>query len=239
MNLNMTIRSAQNLNAQSNQLSIEGSTNLSLGGTLANPVLLGRMALTGGDIFFLGKRYEVQSGTVEFANPVRTEPILNLFMNTTVEQYNITLNFVGPIDRLKTNYTSTPALPPSDIINLIAFGKTAEEAGVSTGPSTVGAESVLAQGVSGQLSGRIEKLAGISQLTIDPLAGSNSTDPGSQIAIQQRVTGNLLLTFSTNVTTAQSEAVQLRYQESPNISISVLRDQNGGYALDIRVRKTF
>src|SRR5579864_5529887 len=92
MKLNVAVQTAQELNAETSQLSVEGSANLNVGGTLANPVILGRTSLTGGDIFFMGKRYVVQNGTIEFANPVRTEPILNIFMNTTVQQYNITLN---------------------------------------------------------------------------------------------------------------------------------------------------
>ena len=240
MKLQIAVQTANNLNAVSSKLSIEGSANLTVGGTAADPVILGRTSLTAGDIFFLGKRYQVQSGTIEFANPVRTEPTLNVYVTTTVQQYNITLNFVGPIDRLRTNYTSDPSLAPSDIINLIAFGKTAEEsASSSSTPTSVGAESVLAQGVSGQVSGRLEKLAGISQLSIDPLAGTNPNDPGSQISIQQRVSGNLLLTFSTDVTSTQNQAVQLEYQARRNVSVSVLRDQNGGYAIDVRVRKEF
>ena len=240
MKLNVAIQTASNLNAVSSKLSVAGAANLTVGGTAANPVILGRTTLTGGEVFFLGKRYEVQNGTIEFANPVRTEPTLNLYVTTTVQQYTIILNFVGPIDRLRTNYTSDPSLAPSDIINLIAFGKTAEQsASAASTPTSVGAESVLAQGVSGQVSGRIEKLAGISQLSIDPLAGTNSNDPGSQISVQQRVTGNLLLTFSTDVTSTQNQAVQLQYEVKRNVSLSVLRDQNGGYAIDVRVRKDF
>src|SRR3984893_14862759 len=240
MKLKVAIQTASNLNAVSSKLSVAGTANLTVGGTAANPVILGRTTLTGGEVFFLGKRYEVQNGTIEFANPVRTEPILNLYVTTTVQQYTITLNFVGPIDRLRTNYASDPSLAPADIINLIAFGKTAaQSASVASTPTSVGAESVLAQGVSGQVSGRIEKLAGISQLAIDPLAGTNPNDPGSQISVQQRVSGNLLLTFSTDVTSTQNQAVQLQYQVQRNVSLSVLRDQNGGYAIDVRVRKVF
>jgi translocation and assembly module TamB len=240
MKLKVAIQTASNLNAVSSKLSVAGAANLTVGGTAANPVILGRTTLTGGEVFFLGKRYEVQNGTIEFANPVRTEPTLNLYVTTTVQQYNITLNFIGPIDRLRTNYTSDPSLAPADIINLIAFGKTAAQSASATSMSTsVGAESVLAQGVSGQVSGRVEKLAGISQLSIDPLAGTNSNDPGSQISVQQRVSGNLLLTFSTDVTSTQNQAVQLQYEVKRNVSLSVLRDQNGGYAIDVRVRKDF
>ena len=157
-----------------------------------------------------------------------------------MEQYNITLNLVGTLDRLRTNYTSDPTLSTIDIINLIAFGQTtAERQSTSANTTTtMGAESVVAQGVGSQLAGGIAKSVGISQLTIDPLAGS-SQNPGAQVAIQQRVTGNLLLTFSTDVTSTQSETVQLQYQLDPRWQVTVLRDQNGGYGMMIRLHTEF
>jgi translocation and assembly module TamB len=239
MKLNVALQSADQLNLASSKVSVEGAANLTLNGTLADPVILGRATLSGGDIFFMGKRYEVQNGMITFSNPVRTEPVLNFYVTTTVEQYKITLNFVGPVDRLRTNYTSDPALPPADIINLLALGKTAEESATSSTPASVGAESVLARGVSQQVSGRLEKLTGVSQLTIDPMTGGNQQDPGAQVAIQQRVTGSILLTFSTNVTSTQSQTVQVQYQPGQTMSLSILRDQNGGYALDVRIHKVF
>ena len=35
---------------------------------------------------------------------------MRLYVTTTIEQYNITLNLSGPMDRLRTNYTSEPSL---------------------------------------------------------------------------------------------------------------------------------
>jgi len=240
MKLNVAVASADDINLESSKVRIGGAANLTLTGTMATPVVLGRATLTGGEMFFMGKRYEIQNGTIEFANPVRTVPVVNLYVKTTVQQYDITLNFVGPLDRLRTNYTSDPPLPPADIINLVAFGKTAEQAATSPStPATLGAESVLAQGAASQLSGKLERLAGISQLTIDPLAGNSQSNPGAQVAIQQRVTGNILLTFSTDVTSTQNQAIQVQYQVKKNLSLSVLRDQYGGYAADMRIHKTF
>jgi translocation and assembly module TamB len=239
MQLNLTVQSTQNLNLASSQLSIEGSGDLHVTGTAGNPVILGRVALTGGEVFFSNKRFEIQSGTIAFANPVRTEPVVNLFVNTTVQQYRITMNFVGPLDRLKTNYTSDPSLPPLDIINLLAFGKTtAESASNTSTPASLGAESALAQGVAGQVGKGVQNLTGLSQLTIDPMAG-NTQNPGAQVSIQQRVTGTVLLTFSTDVTSTQSQTVQLQYQPKPQVTISVLRDQFGGYGFDVRLHKVF
>ena len=240
MKLNLAVATSQELNLSSSKVSMGGAANLTLSGTMAAPVVLGRATLTSGEIFFMGKRYEIQSGTIAFANPTRTVPVVNLYVKTTVQQYNITLNFVGPVDRLRTNYTSDPPLPPADIINLVAFGQTSEQAATSPStPASLGAESVLAQGAASQLSGKLEGLTGISQLTIDPLAANSQSNPGSQVAIQQRVTGNILLTFSTDVTSTQNQAIQMQYQVKKNLSVSVLRDQYGGYAAEMRVHKTF
>lgn len=240
MKLNVSLQSTREVQLASNQLSMNGSANLNIVGTAADPVILGRIGLTGGAVFFMGKRYEVQNGTISFANPARTEPVLDVYVQTTVRQYDITLNFVGPIDRLRTNYTSVPPLSPSDIINMLAFGKTTEEAAAAgSTPASVGAESVIAQGVGSQISGKLQNLTGLSQLTISPTVGGNQSGPGAQIGIQKQVTGNLLLTFSTDVTATQNTAVQLQYSATQHISVSVLRDQNGGYALDIRIRRSF
>lgn len=241
MKLHVAVVSSSALNLTSSKLSIGGNFHLTVAGTAASPVVLGRVALSQGEVFFMGKRYDIQSGTIEFANPVRTEPVLNVYAKTTVNQYDITLNFVGPMDRLRTNYTSTPPLSEADIIHLIAFGTTAEEAAASPSvPTGVAAESILAQGVSSQVAGRLEKLTGISQITIDPLVtDSTGANAGSQIGIQERVSGSLLLTFSTSVTNTQAQTIQVQYSASKNVRVSVLRDYNGGYALDIRFRKTF
>jgi len=98
---------------------------------------------------------------------------------------------------------------------------------------------VLAQGVSSQVAGKVENVTGISQLTIDPLAANVQRNPGAQVALQERVTGSLLLTFTTDVTSTQAQTVELQYQMNKHWSVTVLRDQNGGYGIDVRLHKEF
>jgi hypothetical protein len=107
-----------------------------------------------------------------------------------------------------------------------------------TAPASLAAQSVLAQGVAGQVAKGVQNLTGISQLMIDPTAGNNQ-NPGAQVAIQQRVTGTLLLTFSTDVTSTQRQTVQLQYQPKRQVKISVIRDEYGGYGIDVRLHKVF
>ncbi|HEV2988323.1 MAG TPA: translocation/assembly module TamB domain-containing protein, partial [Candidatus Angelobacter sp.] len=109
----------------------------------------------------------------------------------------------------------------------------------SSTPGTLGAQSVLASGVSSAVSSKVEKFAGLSHLSIDPVLGSNQQSPGARIAIQQRVTSNLFVTFATDVTSTQHQAIQLEYKLTPRWSVSGVRDQNGGFGVDGKYHKTF
>lgn len=240
--LNINVQSTSQMNLTSSQVSLQGSANLRVVGTAADPVILGRTNLTGGEMFLANNRYVIQNGTINFVNPVETEPVVNLNVTTVVDQYNITLHFQGPISRLQTNYTSQPALPPVDIINLLAFGKTTEAQAANPAPTgAAGGEALVAQGVSSQVSSKIAKVAGISNLSIDPTlgGGSNTSNPGARIAIKQRVSGSVYVTFATDVTSTQQQQIQVEYKMTPRWSLSATRDQNGGVGVDAKYRKSF
>jgi translocation and assembly module TamB len=233
--LNVSVQSVGDLSATSSTVSIEGSVNLRLLGTASNPVIVGRTDLTSGDIFFMSRRYQLQRGIINFTNPNRIEPVVNLSIATIVEQYNLTLNITGPVDKLQIGYSSDPPLAPVDIINLIARGQTTEEAGTTN----FGADSILASGVASQLGSGVQKLAGISSLQIDPLIGGNNTNPSARIALQQRVTKNFVFTFSTDVTQPQGEIVQGDYQLTKRWSVSAERDEYGGFTAEGRFHTSF
>ena len=99
---------------------------------------------------------------------------------------------------------------------------------------------MIASQVSSQVTSRLEKVAGISQLSVDPvLGGGTGQNPGARVTIQQRVTSKVFVTFSTDVTSTQRQAIKLEYQVSPRFSVNAVRDQNGGFGFDTRIHKTW
>ena len=241
LQLNIGVHSTNDIDLVSRTLSIGGSANLQVRGTGSQPVILGRVNLTNGDLILNGDRFVLNGGTIQFVNPSETEPVVNVSLNTTIQQYNIFLRFQGPVAQLHTEYSSDPALPSADIINLLAFGNTTEanSANPST-PANQAAESLVASQVSSQVTSRISKVAGISQLSINPvLQGGSQGPPGANITIQQRVTGNLFVTFSTNVASTQSQTIQGQYQVSPRVAVSATRNQNGGFGFDTLIKKSW
>jgi len=239
--LNVALDSTNSVNLTNRELSLGGTANLQLRGTAADPVVLGRVNLTRGDIILNGNRFVLNGGTIQFVNASETQPVVNLSLTTSIQQYNIDLRFQGPVEKMQTQYSSDPALPVADIIRLLALGQTAEASNASATPANQVAESLVASQVTSQLTSRVSKIAGISQLSINPVLAGSSTQgpPGANITIQQRVTGNLFVTFSTNVASTQSQTIQGQYQVSPRVALSATRDPNGGFAVDTLIKKSW
>ena len=239
--LNLNVTSENDINLVSRTVSVNGAANLRVRGTAAEPVILGRVNLNSGDIILNGTRFVLNGGTVEFVNPSETQPVLNLAISTTIQQYDISMRFNGPIDQLKPVYSSDPSLPQADIINLLAFGSTTEASAQNETPTNQAAESLVASQVSSQVTSRVSKVAGISQLSINPVlaGGTSQGPPGANVTIQQRVTGNLFVTFSSNVASTQSQTIQGQYQISPRLAVSATRDQSGGFGFDALIKKTW
>jgi len=240
IHLNLAVHSTNNVNLVSRTLSVNGSASLLVQGTVDNPVILGRVNLNDGDMILNGDRFVLTGASIQFVNPTETQPVVNATITTSIQQYNISMRFSGPTDQLQTQYSSDPALPQADIIHLLAFGNTSEAAANAPATSTNQmAESLVADQVSSQITSRVSKVAGISQLSISPVLNDpQNGQNGANITIQQRVTGNLFVTFNEN--TAQStETIQGQYKVSPRVSISATRDPNGGFAADLLIKKEY
>ena len=233
--LAINVQSKENLNAVSSQVSIGGRVDLQVVGTAANPVITGRANLISGELFYRNVRYELQRGVITFDDPNETHPVMNVTVTTTVRQYDLTLTMRGPLDKLTVAYMSDPPLATADIINLIARGKTTQEAAASS-QST---DSMVASGVASELSSSVQKLAGISSLQIDPLLGGNNPNPSARVAIQQRVSKNFFFTFSTDVSQPGNEVVQGEYHFNRHWSATVSRDQLGGVSVDGKFHTRF
>ena len=238
LNLNLAVRSTGELNPATNKLKLNGEANLQVRGTVAEPAILGSISLTGGEILFRGDRYIVKPSTLEFVNPAAIEPRLNLAVETRVQQYDIRLLFRGPVDQLQTTYSSEPPLPPADIINLLVFRRTTQPVTTdSTG--NLGAMSFLASGVANTITNRIERVVGISQLSIDPVLDNDAHNSTVGVTVRQRVTSNLFVTFLTDSTSEQRQLIEVEYQATPRVGLNGVINRNGGFAADIRIRKTW
>ncbi|MGZ4814556.1 MAG: translocation/assembly module TamB domain-containing protein, partial [Terriglobales bacterium] len=243
VHFNIHVVSTPQLQVQSSLAKVAGNADLRVRGTPANPILLGRINLTEGQVEFNGATYRIDRGDVSFLNPARTEPTLDVAATTRVRDYDITLRFSGePSHGLKTNYSSDPPLPAADIINLLAFGQTREEAQIeSMQGATPMTESVsnaiLGQAINNAVSNRMQKLFGVSRVKISPEVGSAQSNPTAQVTIEQQVSNNITVTYISNLTQSSQQSIFVEYNFDRNVSLIAGRDQYGVVSFDIRIRQ--
>jgi translocation and assembly module TamB len=242
LHFDVHIVSTPQLQVQTSLAKISGDADLRLRGTGTRPVLLGRVNIVEGDIFFGGTKYHMDRGDVIFTNPVRIEPVLDLEATARVRDYDITLGFHGPADKISTTYRSDPPLPVADIINLLALGRTREEqATVQTqAPPNIteaASNAILGQALNSMVSSRVQKLFGVSRIKIDPQVGGPENNPNARLTVEQQVSNNITLTYITDLTRSNQQAIQIEYNVNRNISIIAVRDLNGVLGFDVRIRQ--
>jgi translocation and assembly module TamB len=219
---------------------IEVDGNVRLRGTWDRPVLLGHVHLLSGEMPFRGNTFQLTRGDINFANPFRLDPVLDVELTSTISQYQVTVDFSGPADRLTMNYRSDPPLSDSDIVALLALGTPGEASALRSQPGAsqnYGATALLSEAITSGIGGRIEHLFGISQFRVDPFAAGTTTESNAaaRVTIVEQVARGLTITYSTNAaTTNQYQLIQVQYAVKKNISIEFLRDINGTYGFDIK-----
>lgn len=218
-------------------------------GTWEHPIVLGNVHLLSGEMAFHGNTYHLNRGDINFTNPFRFDPVLNIEVATTINPYEITLDFTGAASHMQLAYRSDPPLPSSDIVNLLALGTQGEESALMSSTSSQAqnftATALLSEAVTSQIGAPVERLFGITNFRIDPFLASSLATSGvtqtteARVTIQKQVTHDLSVTYSTNAASNQQQVVEVDYAIRRNVSIVALRDINGIYSMSVKFTSHF
>jgi translocation and assembly module TamB len=244
--LDIHVQTAPELQMRTAIARLSGDADLRLRGSVSRPAVLGRVDILEGKATFHGIRFTLERGDITFSNPVAIEPQLNLQASSHVRNYDLNITIIGTPDRLNINYRSEPPLPKSDIIALLALGRTNEESAQlqeQSGQSSFSDQTsdlILNQALNDTASSRFQRLFGASNIKIDPQGLTTITNPvsnGPQITIEQQFANNLSLTYSTNVSQSSEQIIQGEYYVNRSVSLVGNRDQNGVVSFDIQIRR--
>ncbi len=247
LKLDVHVMTTPELQMQTAIARLSGNADLRVRGTADRPAILGRVEVLEGEISFNGTKYQLERGDVTFANPAKTQPIIDMTATTRVRDYDITVRFRGDASApngLKVTWQSEPQLPEADVIALLALGRTREESAAASSGGSFGfggeaSNLLINQALNSTVNSRLQRLFGASRVKIDPqgLATETNIVRGPQVTVEQQVAHNLTLTYSTNVSVSNQQIIQVEYNVTRNISIVALRDQNGVVSFDFKIRR--
>jgi translocation and assembly module TamB len=227
---------------------VQLSADLRVRGSAARPGVLGRVVITEGDLVFFGSEYRLSSGTIDFYNPVRIEPILNISLETQAKGVNVVLTVTGPIDNMKLSYSSDPPLQFQEIVGLLATGKTptSDPTLLANQPSQpqqsfqqMGESAIVSKAIADPVANRLERVFGVSKLKIDPTFVSGSDLPQARVTLQQQVATNLTFTYVTALEDPNMQIIRIEWAFNPRWSAIANRDENGIFSINFLYKKQF
>jgi|CZKS01.1.fsa_nt_gi translocation and assembly module TamB len=225
---------------------IQADATLRLRGTPERPVVLGNVSVSSGEIEFFGNKYSISRGDINFYNPAKIEPIIDLDLETRTRGIVVDITFSGPLNKLNFSYRSDPPLETNEIISLLAVGRTPTESGglastqsitAPTGVST-GNNTLLSQAFAPP-SGRLQRFFGVSHIKIDPQLTDITSVPQARLNLEQQVSPDITFTYITNLARTDQQIVRIEWALSKRWSVVALRDENGAFGIDVQVRKRF
>jgi autotransporter translocation and assembly factor TamB len=214
---------------------------LQLRGYLARLNAYGTIAAIGeGSITYLGKKFQVVNAVVQFDDPYKINPVIDLLATSTIAaadgEYEIYMQLQGTVTNWQLELNSNPPLPEQDIVSLVLIGQRR--------PGAVGG---MAKQVD--LKGRVKDYAldivrnNIERTTADVLgldeftiAGDLSEPATLRIGVEKSLAEGFTLYYSTGVESWELQQIGASYDLTRHISVTTLYDQeNRNTSVDLEL----
>ena len=246
LQFDVNVLSSRSLEVQTSLTrNIQADANVRLRGSPQRPVVLGNVTVNSGEIEFFGNKYTINRGEVNFYNPAKVEPIIDMDLETHVRGIVVDISFEGPLDKLSFSYRSDPPLETNDIIALLAVGRAPSAAGplasgqtVSTSYVGTGSNALLGQAIA-PASGRLQRFFGVSHIKIDPQLTDITSVPQARLTLEQQISTVVTVTYITNLSVTNQQIVRVQWDVSKQWSVVALRDENGAFSIDFQYRRRF
>lgn len=245
--LDISINAQDTLAVNNNLAELIGSASLKLTGSVDNPIVSGEASVTRGTLFLRNERYQINRGLFFFPGTRSRQVQFDVESDTEIRGYRVILNLSGSLEKLNVTLRSEPALSQVDIVNLLTTGqpptsiRQIQAAGSVTSGQVAAntAAGILFGTLSSQVEQRTDKLFGLNRFQIDPLLTGRGSNPTARITIGRRITRDLSVTYSTDLSTGREQVFLLEYQIRRNISLIGIRNEDGSYGFEFRLRRQF
>lgn len=237
--LNLRLRADGNAWMENSLGRINGKFDLTVTGNVRSPVLVGDIEAIDGEIYFQDRKFRVVRGRLSFFNPASVEPFLDFRGETFVKDYRVTFALNGLVDSLKPEFTSSPPLPPEDVLALLALGEAFRRTYSYDTTTRLSTASLLSFQIADQAQKRAEGLFSLARFRVDPFVMGSSSEMSARLTVGRQLSRNLSILYSTNLTTQREEIVRMEWEISSDFSLVGMRNEWGRISFDVKVRKRF
>ena len=256
--LDLEIRAPGTLRIDNNLATLTARADLVLQGTTRAPVVTGRAEIQNGQLYFQGRTYIIQRGTLDFVNPRKLDPLFDIEADTLIHSYRVTLRATGTLERVTPTLTSDPPLSSLQILALLAGQDESAVANLTQTQAQASQAQLAAAGAATLAAGRLsesvglereaERLFGLNRFSIDPslLRGAGST-PTARVTVGKRLSPDLNVLYSQDLRGTEERILAVEYNLSDRLSLRLTRTDPGtgktgaerGWGFDVRIRQSY
>jgi len=216
-----------------------GRFDLSVTGDVKAPIILGTIETLSGQAVFQDRKFQILRGRLSFFNPSSVEPYLDFRAETYVKDYRVTITLSGLASRMRPQFSSSPPLPPEDVLALLAQGEAFKRQYRTETSSQLSTASLLSFTLTEGAQRRAEKLFSLDRFRIDPFLLGSSAEMTARLTIGKKLSRDLYIYYSTNLTRQTEEIVRMEWDLSNEFSIVGTRNEVGRLSFDVKVRRRF
>ena len=212
---------------------------LKVSGFVNSPIILGEIDALRGEVYFQDRTFRVLKARLNFFNPSSFEPYLNFQGETFLRDYRVTFSLTGLVDQLRPEFSSSPPLPPEDVLALLALGESFKRTYSYDVSSQLGTGSLLSFQFAEVAARQAERLFSLDRFRIDPFVLGATTEMTARLTVGKKISRNVILLYSTNLSGQREEIARFEWEFSGSFSLVGMRDEDGRFSLDAKVRKRF
>jgi translocation and assembly module TamB len=130
-------------------------------------------------------------------------------------------------------------LPPEDVLALLALGEAFKRTYSYDTSTQLSTASLLSFELAEQAKKRAVGLFSLDRFRIDPFIMGSSSEMTARLTVGKRLSKNLFIHYSTNLTSQREEIVRMEWDLSSDFSVVGIRNEFGRISFDIKYRKRF
>ncbi len=239
--INIRFFGKDDISFQNNLAKMPLEVDMFLRGTINHPQLLGRINAPKGSVYFRQNEFRILHAAVDFVDPNRVNPVLDIQAETQVREYVVRLAVSGTAERAIVTLLSDPPLIDSDILALLALGKTGSELkGKETGVGISEGLSFASGQFQDMFESRARSLTGLDRFQVDPYVSKGDTSVPRVTVGKELVQGKLYVVYSSNVgSTVPEQIFRIEYILNKHFSVVGERNELGNTGADLKYRFEF
>ena len=239
LNLNIHLRATDNAYLENSLGRLRGKFDLAITGNVLDPIVLGTLDLISGQVIFQDRKFQVLRGRLSFFNPTSTEPYIEAQAETYVNDYRVMVTLSGLVSQLRPEFSSSPPLPPEDVLALLALGEAFRRTYRTESTTQLSTASLVSFQLTEPAQRTAEKLFSLERIRIDPFLMGSSAEMTARLTVGKNISSNFAIYYSTNLTRQTEEIIRLEWDLSNEFSLVGTRNEFGRASLDFKIRRRF